>query len=45
MSEGGEPELYLVLGHLCLKEENQSCIHCLRSPMPEGGEPELYSLS
>jgi hypothetical protein len=32
--------LYLVLGHLCLREENQSFVPCLRSPMPEGGEPE-----
>ena len=38
-SEGGEPEvLYLVLGHLCLREEKQSFI---RSSMCEGGEP-LY---
>ena len=34
--------VYIVLGHLCLREENQSFIHCLRSPMSEGGEPDLY---
>ena len=40
MSEGGEPEF--ALGHLCLREENQSFVPCLRSPMSEGGEPEFY---
>ena len=37
--------VFLVLGHLCLREENQSFVPCLRSPMPEGGEPELYTMS
>ena len=43
MCMGGEPEVFL--DHICLREENQSCIPCLRSPMSEGGEPEFYALS